>query len=109
MMGRLNVNRAELSRRLRVEDSWVGKRLNGRTEISLSDFQKIADALDVDIHDLLPRDRRASRPTDREDRDLAVTGTFAHPDHPILATAIRLPQPVIPQPRGRMRPAPTGL
>lgn len=57
-MGRDNVSRAELARRLKVEDSWVGKRLNGRTEIGLSDLQRIARALGVPVIDLLPRSER---------------------------------------------------
>lgn len=102
MMGRLNVNRAELARRLNVEDSWVGKRLNGRTEISLSDFERIARALRVGIVDLLPRDVRtptltlASAPT--------VTGRTPWPDHPIVAGATR----IIPLQRSTMDQGPPG-
>jgi len=86
-MGRLNVKRAELARRIGVEDSWVGKRLNGRTEISLTDLDRIATALGVGIVDLLPRDRRQQvtgwYPT-------TVSGTVPHPRHPIVAGAVPL-------------------
>src|SRR5688572_5078834 len=57
-MGRQNVNRAELARWLNVEDSWVGKWFNGRTEIGVSDLGRIAHALGLRIVDLLPRAER---------------------------------------------------
>lgn len=60
VMGRLNVNKAELSRRLGVEDSWVGKRLNCRTEIGVTDLGRIARALGVNVVDLLPRSQRTT-------------------------------------------------
>jgi transcriptional regulator with XRE-family HTH domain len=99
MMGRLNVNRAELARRLGVEDSWVGKRLNGRTEISLSDFDRIARALNVGIVDLLPRDAR--QPTLTYASAPAVTGTTPWPDHPVVAGAVRIPMQRSAGPPGR--------
>jgi len=99
MMGRLNVNRAELARRLGVEDSWVGKRLNGRTEISLSDFDRIARALNVGIVDLLPRDAR--QPTLTLASEPTVTGRTPWPEHPIVAGAARIPQRRSAGPPGR--------
>lgn len=58
LMGRRDVSRAELSRRLGVENSWVGKRLNGQTEILATDLYRIARALGATIADLLPREQR---------------------------------------------------
>lgn len=100
MMGRLNVNRAELARRIGVEDSWVGKRLNGRTEISLTDLDRIANALGVGIVDLLPRDRREVTLRYNPSTPV-VTGTIPHPRHSIVAAAV-------PIPGGVRRTAPTG-
>lgn len=121
-MARKRLTRTELARRLEVDDTWVGKRLNGRTEIGLTDLEKIADVLDVEIIDLLPpAKRRGDQATVRYGDDLAsvVTGTFAHPDHPIVAAAVPLSRPII-RPRsahatgnlppiGERRTAPTGL
>ena len=58
LMGRRDVSRADLARRLGVENSWVGKRLNGQTEIGATDLYRIARALDARIVDLLPREER---------------------------------------------------
>ena len=58
-LGRQSISRSELARRLDVDDTWVGKRLNGRTEISLTDLERIARVLSVTVVDLFPRDRRA--------------------------------------------------
>ena len=57
-MGRRDVSRAELARRLGVENSWIGKRLNGQTEIGVPDLYRIARALGVNMVDLLPREER---------------------------------------------------
>lgn len=91
MMGRLNVNRAELARRLSVEDSWVGKRLSGRTKIDLDDFGKIAEALGVGVVDLLPRDRRQA--TNEYPEDDVMPGVHALPTHPIHG-AVSLPRQI---------------
>lgn len=90
-MGRQNVNRAELARRLNVEDSWVGKRLNGRTEIGVSDLGRIAHALGLRIVDLLPRAERG------------LTGDYPRSgDKPDVA--VKIPHPRSPYP-GSRRPA----
>lgn len=53
-LGRHEISRSELGRRLGVEDTWVGKRLKGQTEISLADLDRIADALGVEVTSFLP-------------------------------------------------------
>jgi len=62
-MGFYNVSKAELARRLGVEDSWVGKRVNGQTEIGMSDAFRIAAALEVNVVDLLPQSQRREKVT----------------------------------------------
>jgi hypothetical protein len=80
-MGRQNITRAELARRLKVEDSWVGKRLNGRTEIGIGDLGRIAHALGLKIVDLLPQ------------RERGVNGGYPHSgDKPGEAGRIPLPR-----------------
>lgn len=106
MLGRRRMSQAALARALDVKPMWVSDRLTGRVRLTVDDLDRIADSLQCGIVDLLPRDHRDGRPTDREDRDLAVAPAgYNHVDHPIITL---FPQPVIPQPRGRMRPAPTG-
>jgi transcriptional regulator with XRE-family HTH domain len=90
LMGRRNINRAELARRLNVEDSWVGKRLNGRTEIGVNDLPRIAEALGVGIVDLLPRSERR------------LTGDYP-PEGDKPGEAVKIPQQR--NPYGKSRPA----
>lgn len=53
-LGRQNINRVELARRLGVERNWVHYRFSGETPLRLDDLQRIADALGVSIAQLLP-------------------------------------------------------
>jgi len=55
-LGRHSISKSELARRLGVDDTWVGKRLNGRTEITLTDLEKVAAALRTQPTVFLPRD-----------------------------------------------------
>lgn len=66
LLGRQAMSRSELARRLGVDDTWVGKRLNCRTEIGANDMERIAEVLGVEIVDLLPRDRRTPTVTSIE-------------------------------------------
>lgn len=102
MLGRRRMSGRELARKLDVSPSWVSYRLTGTQEIGLNDLARIADALGVGIVDLLPREQRGGRPTDGYAVP-TVTGTFAHPDHPIVKKAATLPRPIT-----RAAPAPTG-
>lgn len=72
-MGRADITRVELAQRLKVDNTWVGKRLNGQTEIGLTDLQRIAQALNVSVVDLLPGS--AKEPLPRGGRS-----TYAYPE-----------------------------
>lgn len=54
-LGWHSISKSELARRLGVDDTWVGKRLNGRTEITLADLDRIATACHVAPTIFLPR------------------------------------------------------
>ncbi len=54
-LGRLNISRVELARRAGKDETWVGKRLNGRREITINDLERIARALRIEPGKLLPR------------------------------------------------------
>jgi transcriptional regulator with XRE-family HTH domain len=58
MMARRRISGRELARKLGVSQSWVSYRLTGIQPIDLNDLQRIAEALDVTVLDLLPRDLR---------------------------------------------------
>lgn len=53
-LGRHSISKAELARRLNVAETWVGKRLNGRTEITLTDVERVAAAVGVAPSVFLP-------------------------------------------------------
>lgn len=92
MIGRRRMNQAALARALDVKPMWVSDRMTGRVRLTLDDLARIADALDVSVVDLLPRDRRtptltlASVPSAP-----SVTGHTPWPEHPIVAGATRIP------------------
>jgi transcriptional regulator with XRE-family HTH domain len=54
-IGRRNMNKSELARKLGVSHTWVTNRLAGHQQISLDELQQIAEALGVPVGDLLPR------------------------------------------------------
>lgn len=60
MLGRKRTSGRELARRLNVSQAWISYRLTGTQEIGLNDLQRIADALEVDVTDLLPTPARRS-------------------------------------------------
>jgi transcriptional regulator with XRE-family HTH domain len=41
--------KAELARMLAVDETWVGRRMRGKSEITMSDLEQIATALDMPI------------------------------------------------------------
>lgn len=61
MLARRRITGRALARQLKVSSPWVSDRLTGHTKISLDDLQRIADALEVGIVDLLPTPTRKPR------------------------------------------------
>lgn len=93
-IGRRDINKSELARRLGVSHTWVTNRLAGHQEIGLAELERIAEALDVEIAELLPRtaDRRANDTTiysrlAADGTPLAAAGPIpAHPIGPHIPT-----------------------
>jgi len=90
LLGRRRMSGRELARKLDVSPSWVSYRLTGTQEIGVNDLALIAQALNVGIVDLLPRDAR--QPTLTLASEPTVTGRTPWPEHPIVAGAARIPQ-----------------
>jgi hypothetical protein len=44
---------AEASRRLEMTQTWLGRRLNGGTELTLNDLELICSRLDIPLSDVL--------------------------------------------------------
>lgn len=57
-LGRQNKSRAQLSRDLDVTEMWLSRRMTGKTEFSVDELARIADALGVGVTTLLTKTRR---------------------------------------------------
>lgn len=60
-MGRRQISGAALARALDQSEAWVSLRINGKQGITLTDLERIAEALAVTPADLLPADMRSVR------------------------------------------------
>jgi DNA-binding Xre family transcriptional regulator len=58
MMGRKRVTGRQLAQQLNVSHMWISYRLTETTPIQLDDLERIADALDVEVAELLPTPAR---------------------------------------------------
>lgn len=99
---RRRIKAFELAAKVGLSQSAMSRRMVGDHPFDLDEIARIAEVLGVGIVDLLPREQRGGRPTDGYAAP-TVTGTYAHPDHPIVKKAATLRTPII-----RATPAPTG-
>lgn len=52
-LARRNWNATQLAERVGVSDMWVSRRMRGLTDFTVSDLDRVADALDVPVEVLL--------------------------------------------------------
>lgn len=112
---RRRMSATELARQLGWSQTYMARRMVGAYPFSVDDLEDIAAYLAIPITDLMPSST-GRYPTDLEP---VTSGTFAHPDHPVLASAVRLPRSIVRQrttasatgqpPKVERRTAPTGL
>lgn len=109
-LARERISGSELARQLGWSQSYTTRRLDGRIALDLDDLERIADALGVTVHDLIPRtapigsinERLARAPKRSKTKRIRVAHRPAahHPnDRPTPATA--RPQSAIPPTRRR--------
>jgi len=55
LLGRRNMSRLELAKRIGRSHTYMWRRLSGETAFDVDDLQKIAAVLGVSVNDLLPR------------------------------------------------------
>lgn len=55
MLVRLDMKQTELAAKIGVNEMWLSRRLRGAQPIDLNDLQLIAEALNVEVSELLPR------------------------------------------------------
>jgi transcriptional regulator with XRE-family HTH domain len=82
-MGRLDVRQTELARRMGVNDQWLSVRLKGRTPIDLNDLFRIAKALGVGVHQLLPPPEVVAGAADESATVAYLALTARMPDHTV--------------------------
>lgn len=62
MLARKRITATELARKAGMTQRSISRRITGEKAIDMHDLERIADALGVDVYDLLPaRDRRVNR------------------------------------------------
>lgn len=64
-LGRQNLTRADLARRMGVSQMWMSDRMTGKVAINVYELLLFASALDLHVTDLLPRDLLYAGPTPR--------------------------------------------
>lgn len=87
-LGRKRITGRQLAAMIGASQTWTATRLRGEQEISVNDLARIAAALDVELHDLLP----ARTETKRRWISTSITNQPTHP------------QPSTPVSIGRSRP-----
>lgn len=92
-MTRKRMSGRDLAKKLNVSPSWISYRLSGRQPIDLNDLFRIARALGVGVHQLLPSPEIVAQAAE-------VSATVAYLD---LAERLieRLPRPPDNRPKGR--------
>lgn len=72
LLVRRDMKQTDLAVLMDVSEMWVSRRLRGAQPIDLNDLQRFADALNVEVHELLPR---SDTPRQNEGRVLTTVGT----------------------------------
>jgi transcriptional regulator with XRE-family HTH domain len=98
-MGRLDVRQSELARRMGESDQWLSMRLKGRTPIDVNELHRIAKALGLGVHQLLPAPEVAARAADVQ--------AIAHYLAPTVRTIEQPTRPRDNRPSGHPFPSPT--
>lgn len=101
MMARRRISGRQLAQKLGVSPSWVSYRLTGAQPIDLNDLQQIAQALDVIVLRLLPREALQPQGSSAE----ATTRYPAVAEQPIQTPPVRTAPTRTPQPKRRPKAA----
>ena len=104
MLARRRMSGRELARKLEVSPNWVSLRTSGSQPIDLNDLERIADALEVEIVDLLPpKDGLFASSPDRQPIDplaprIVAVGGEERTHRPVHAQRLRrmLTRPLTP-------------
>lgn len=59
-MARREINPAGLARQIGVSEMWVSRRMRGKTQITMEDLERLADALGIAVASFLPSPERVA-------------------------------------------------
>lgn len=116
LLARRRMSAAALARKLGVSQTYIWRRLEGQTAFDLTDLERIAEILDVEVTELLPRAVPAAKalnfPLITPVRTATATSTERAGMHratrPIGSTRRPPTRPQSPIPATKRRPTPTG-
>lgn len=104
LLARRNISAAELARRTGLKQPYISRRMAGEVAFDLDDLERIAEVLDVEVADLLPRPneghvvvaggtprRKITTPTARKPSVTDRTRPTGHPDRVPDRESIRRP------------------
>lgn len=104
LLARRRISAAKLAQDLGWSQPYMARRMTGAQPFDLNDLQKIATLLEVKVSDIIAHAERGDGAygdvgvPDITIPTVRVTGTTAHPAHPIVTAAVPLPR------RGSTRP-----
>lgn len=104
ILARKRMSGAELARRTGIKQSTMSRRMTGETAFDLDDLEAIAEVLEVDVADLLPRMVGAASGPAGTDQELKKN--LAPAQVPVRNDNVRPPRtrPVAPPRRDSVRP-----
>jgi transcriptional regulator with XRE-family HTH domain len=82
LLARKRMSATSLARSMQVSQTYVWRRLTGETAFDLSDLEKIAGLLEVEVVDLFPRRRGEATVTSAHPVDVPATNRIVPPRPP---------------------------
>lgn len=73
LLARRKMSGAELARRTGITQSTMSRRMTGETPFDMDDLEAIAEVLQIDVTDLIPREGRSNRDFDVAPAERSVT------------------------------------
>jgi transcriptional regulator with XRE-family HTH domain len=93
LLGRRRMSDIALARKIDRSHTYLYRRLSGETAFDVDDLDRIAEALGVNVVDLLPRSQRGDTAHYATASLDAAPGYARWAEHPMIETAVRRPIP----------------
>lgn len=105
LLARKRMSATKLAHELGWTQQYMSRRMVGDQAFDADDMERMAEALEVGVIDLLPRAEREREATQWYPAAAGASRYAAWPKHPIIAASVPIP---LPRPPGVRRTAPTG-